>query len=522
MDFCEIIPWFVKQLLIDLLIFLSMLDDLHQLILSFTRKEIDGLNAFLLQSDPQQAFIYQLLFLFLYDEGEDYSEEGIAAFCETNKLSSEALRVHSYHLYNKIMFYLRDPQIRSNPAWQIQCLLQDAETLKLKALFHLAKKTLNKALFIAKECQLPGWEYKIYLALTDILLKQNNIQKFDEVKAFLNLMAEKWEDYKDSERILHLNFQVVLLWLQKSGNPDELAAQLNPELKNIPEHLSFAAKIRYAQSRALLAQRNQDKKNIRYWQQLAFELFTRYPELKKHFPHNYLSTYDNYLMASLIEENRPLFTTLLAGLKDLDYDDAFIISRFKALQVFMQLAFWLLYKDITLTVPETEIDDTLALFEDHQEVIDASRKQAIIYSFGALYFFRGNTTAALYWWGDPSGVSKTNPYRPERQRLIILLLLINDYQTPSFDRSALFARIDSTRSRLRTWDKNALGLEEHEKITIRHIRKLSNLPDRDKKEELKLLNKFYTELKAYTEKTNEPQLHRSNVILRWLEYQLGY
>lgn len=260
MDFCEIIPWFVKQPSIDRLILSSMLDDLHQLIQSFTRKEIEGLNAFLLQNDPQQAFIYQLLFLFLYDEGETYSAENIASFCETNELSSEALRVHSYHLYNRIMFYLRDPEIRSNPEWKIQCFLQDAETLKLKALFHLAKKTLNKALILAKECQLPDWEYKIYLALTDILLKQNNIQKFDEAKESLSLMAAKWEDYKHSQEIFHLNFQVVLLWLQRSGNPTELAAQLNPELENIPENLSFPAKIRYAQSRALLAQKRQDKK----------------------------------------------------------------------------------------------------------------------------------------------------------------------------------------------------------------------------------------------------------------------
>ncbi|WP_020537993.1 hypothetical protein [Lewinella cohaerens] len=498
-----------------------MLDDLHQLIQSFTRKEIDGLNNFLLQNETQQTFIYQLLFLFLYDEGEDYSQENIASFCQTHELSSEALRVHSYHLYNKIMFYLRDPEIRSNPEWKIQCLIQDAETLKLKALFNLAKKTLKKALSIAKECQLTGWEYKIYLALIDILLKQNSIQKFDEAKEYLGLMATKWEDCKQSEKILQFNFHILLLWLQKSGNLKELAAQLDPELESIPANISFPAKIRYAQSRAIIAQLSQDKKNMLYWQQLAFEFFSQYPELKKHFPHNYLSAYDNYLMATLVIDDKPLFKTLLTGIKDLDYDDAFIISRFKALQVFMQISFWLLYKDITLTVPETEIDDILELFEDHQEVISASRKHAIIYSLGVLYFFRGNTTAALYWWGNASEVSKTNPYRPERLRLIILLLLINDYQTPDFDRSALLARIDSTRSRLRTWDKNAKGLEEHEKITIRYIRKLSNLPNRDKKGELQLLNKFYTELKAYSDKAEESQLHRSSVILRWLEYQLG-
>lgn len=499
-----------------------MLDDLHQLIQSFTAKEIAGLKRFIQQSESQQNFIYQNLFQFLYDAGEEYEEEEVKAFCKDNQISPETLRVHCYHLYNKVMFYLRDPEIRANPEWEIQCLLQDAKTLKLKTLFELSKKTLAKALVIAEECQLPGWQYHIHLAFAEICLRQNNPRGIKDSIEHFRLAKETWKYYNQSEEIVQLNSQVIHQWLQKSPPSEQLARKLKLKKRYLPKYFSFPAKVRYAQSRAIFAQTDLlDQKEMIYWQKLAFDLFSEFPELKTRFPHDYLSAYDNYLMAALQSGDTKLFLSLLDGLGKLDYEDLFSKSKLLALQIYMQLAYWLKDKNITLQVAEEDIDDLIEKLEDQQKVINSSRLNAIIYSIGQLCFLRKNAVAARHWWGDMSYISKSNPLRPDRQRLLILLLLINDYQDEDFDRIALSARINATRNRLRNWNKDPIGLEQHEKITVKHIRKLGGIPKGDKHKKKAQLEKFYLELKEYAENTQEPQVHRSAVILRWLEYQLG-
>ena len=498
-----------------------MLDDLHQLIHSFTPDEIGSLNRYIQQDENQQNFIYKSLFSFLYETGPAYEEEHIEDFCAKNDLNRESLRVHCYHLYGKVMFYLRDPETRSTPQWNIQCLLQDAETLHLKALFNLAKKTLTKALKLAIECQLPEWEYKIHLAFTEILIKQSSTLNISDAAEHLKEAEQSWERVKPSEHYAQIYLHIFLQWLQKSSRPDKSADQLALDNREIPDQLSFPAKLKYSQSRTMFAQlNNYEKGEMVYWQKLTHDLFIDNPELKKHYLHYYLTAHGNYFMAALMSNDKALISKLVKHLETLEHHDPFVISRLEATKLYSRLAFWLSDHQTIRSVTIEEIDELLDKFESHEKVIIPSRREAINYNIGLLFFLRGQTMETQIRWFDLYEVSKANLQRPDRQRLIILLLLLNDYQTPDFDPSALLTRLDSTRSRLRTWNPNIKGLEEHEKITIRHLRKLINLPERDKSGKLKQLKKWEAELKAYVISSNESQLHRTDVILKWLEIKI--
>jgi hypothetical protein len=415
---------------------------------------------------------------------------------------------------------LRDPDIRSNPQWKIQCFLQDAETLLLKGLFNLARKTLTKALKLAIECQLPEWQYKIHLAFTEIFIKQSSTRGVGDAMEHLQEAEQTWERVKQSEAFTQLYVHILLQWLQKQFKPDELAAQLDLLNTEIPDQLTFLAKLKYAQSRTMFAQYNNDQEQMVYWQKLAHDLFTNTPELKTHYPDYYLTTYGNYFMAALLSDNKALITELNEDISTLEYHDPFMISRLEGTKLYSRLAYWLSDNEITLSVDLMEIDKLLDQFEDHEKTIPASSREAITFNIGLFYFLRSQTKETLIRWSDSYEVSKANPQRPDRQRLIILLLLLNDYQDSSFDPTALVARVEATRSRLNTWNKEAKGLQEHEKITIRHTRKLANLPPRDEGKELMQLKKFYAELKAYADNSTEPQLHRSKFILQWLEIKI--
>ncbi len=498
-----------------------MLDDLHQLIHSFTPNEIGSLDRYIQQEGNQQDFIYQLLFSFLYEIESPEEEEQIDAFCTKNKLTRESLRVHCYHLYHKVMFYLRDPETRSSPQWKIQCLLQDAETLHLKALFFLAKKTLTKALKLAIECQLPEWEYKIHLTFTEILLKQPGTLSVSDAVEHLKEAKQSWERVKQSEHYTQVYIQIVLQWLQKLSNPDKFADQLALDNTEIPDQLSLPAKIKYAQSRTMFAQlNNYEKEQMVYWLKLAHDLFVKKPELKTHYLYYYLTLYENYFMAALLSKDKALIADLVKNIDTLEHHDTFVISRLEATKVYARLGHWLSDNQTTLSISLEEIDKLLDQFESHENVIAPSRREAINFNIGVFYFLRGQTRETQIRWLDFYKISKTNLQRPDRQRLIILLLLLNDYQNPTFDPSGLVARVGSTRGRLRTWNNDAPGLEEHEKITIRHIRKLVSLPEGEKLKKLKQLKKFYTELKAHADSSEENQHHRSAYILRWLEMKI--
>jgi len=498
-----------------------MLDDLHQLIHSFTPDEIGSLDRYIKQEGNQQDFIYQLLFSFLYEIESTEEEEQIDAFCAENKLTRESLRVNCYHLYHKVMFYLRDPETRSSPQWKIQCLLQDAETLHLKALFNLAKKTLTKALKLAIECQLPEWEYKIHLAFSEILLKQPSTLSVSDAVEHLEKAEQSWERAKQSEHYAQVYVQIILQWLQKLSSPDKFADQLALDNTEIPDQLSLPAKLKYAQSRTMFAQlNNYEKEEMVYWQKLAHDLFANTPKLKEHYLYPYLVTYENYFVAAFLNKDKALIADLVKSIDSLEHHDPFVTNRLEATKIYARLAHWLSDNETTFLVEVKEIDKLLDQFESHENVITPSRREAINYMIGLLFFLRGKTTETQVRWIDFYEVSKANLQRPDRQRLIILLLLLNDYQTPDFDRTALLGRIDSTRSRLRTWNSGAIGLEEHEKITIRHIRKLTNLPEWDKSGELKQLKKFYSELKTYSDNSTVSELHRSDAILRWLETKI--
>jgi hypothetical protein len=498
-----------------------MLDDLHQLIHTFTPDEVGSLNRYIQQDGSQQNFIYQSLFSFLYEAGPAYEEEQIDDFCAKNNLNRESLRVHCYHLYRKVMFYLRDPETRSTPQWKIQCLLQDAETLHLKALFNLAKKTLTKALKLAIECQLPEWEYKVHLAFSEILIKQSSTLNLSDADEHLKQAEQLWERVKQSEHYAQIYVHIFLQWLQKSSSPDKLADQLALDNREIPEQLSLPAKLKYAQCRTMFAQlNNHEKGQMVYWQKKSHDLFIENPSLKSHYLNYYLAFYENYFMAALMSKDQALIADLFKNLDSLEPHDPFVISRLEATKVYSRLAFWLSDNQTILSIGVEEIDRLLDQFESHEKVIIPSRREAINYNIGFFFFLRGQTTETQIRWSDLYEISKANLQRPDRQRLIILLLLLNDYQTPGFDATALLTRVDSTRSRLRTWNTNAVGLEEHEKITIRHLRKLINLPERDKSGKLKQLKKWEAELQAYVKDSNESQLHRTDAILKWLEIKI--
>ena len=294
-------------------------DPLHALIKSLNQNEKRYVKLFSTHGGKPK----QYLELFdLMDAEEVYVEEEFRAKHE-DKGVFRNLAANRKYLKDAILKAMRSYHDERNSQSKIYSLLQDFHFLQEKGLYKMANKRLRAAKKIATQRQMPLDQLRINELET--AFEHEHTRSAQQLPAKINgLQQEQMELLKalQTSYLFTNTYQQMFIAYRKGMRkeiPDELLEKLERfqlgDFQEAPERYSFVTRLRYLQTKALIAECQGDQASFMNHSRLIVQLFEEDGRTKGEDLTDYLKVVSNYLTSCHQNDHYDEFPSLLERLK---------------------------------------------------------------------------------------------------------------------------------------------------------------------------------------------------------------
>ncbi len=413
--------------------FMTVKDDLHQLIQSMSRTEKRYFKVQAKKSGDEQSN-YVRLFNAINSQ-DSYNEEAIKKKFKKEKLGQN-LHKEKVYLYRKLLQSLRAYRTEKSADAQIKDMLIDVAYLIERSLYQQAESVIRKA-------KQKAYDYEKYIALLQILDAERNIINKLQTKNVNELVQENHQARNEVLKIIHqeneyqqLESELFSLSLTKfSLRSEEELKRLDkyrehPLFLNESLPLSFQAKaILYKAKAAYYILINDRVKTYETYEK-ALELWRVNPKQQEEKPYAYRMLLSNYLYGCFAIQKWDNFLPTIKAIHDIpakNKDDeavCFYQTHYNELLYYMNIAAF--DKAVQLA---PAIEEGLNKYKD---TIKDSTRIGFYNNLGILFFVQQDWKTAQKWFNKIIKYSRTTT-RLDLQSQARIYNLIIEYELGNYD-----------------------------------------------------------------------------------------